>query len=157
MMHVAACPGRLCRTGLHCLAREPVAQPISKMAFEFDRRKLTLEDVRELIYREILEYHPQVGTAAVHWMVLQCWGGVVLRGGAGWGVGDTSAGYRRSLPYAVSLGWVKSSSAGKIHGRWGWGQASVALCRTSTCDLACDVHTTLGTLHAVGTPPMRTS
>ncbi len=47
--------------GLHCLAREPVAQPISKMAFEFDRRKLTLEDVRELIYREILEYHPQVG------------------------------------------------------------------------------------------------
>ncbi|KAG2489178.1 hypothetical protein HYH03_012404 [Edaphochlamys debaryana] len=47
-------------TGLHCVAREPVAQPISKLAFEFDRRKLTLEDVRELIYREILEYHPQM-------------------------------------------------------------------------------------------------
>eukprot|EP00198_Chlamydomonas_reinhardtii_P004964 XP_001694300.1 mitogen-activated protein kinase 2 [Chlamydomonas reinhardtii] len=46
--------------GLHCVAREPVAQPISKLAFEFDRRKLTLEDVRELIYREILEYHPQM-------------------------------------------------------------------------------------------------
>ncbi|KXZ43541.1 hypothetical protein GPECTOR_87g403 [Gonium pectorale] len=44
--------------GLHCVAREPVAAPISKMAFEFDRRKLSLEDVRELIYREILEYHP---------------------------------------------------------------------------------------------------
>ncbi|GIL65367.1 hypothetical protein Vafri_19022 [Volvox africanus] len=47
-------------TGLHCVAREPVAQPLSKMAFEFDRRKLTLEDVRELIYREILEYHPKM-------------------------------------------------------------------------------------------------
>ncbi|KAG2426711.1 hypothetical protein HYH02_014751 [Chlamydomonas schloesseri] len=47
-------------TGLHCVAREPVAQPISKLAFEFDRRKLSLEDVRELIYREILEYHPQM-------------------------------------------------------------------------------------------------
>lgn len=46
--------------GLHCDFREPVAQPISKLAFEFDRRKLTMEDVRELIYREILEYHPNV-------------------------------------------------------------------------------------------------
>lgn len=52
-------------TGLHCVAREPVAQPISKLAFEFDRRKLTLEDVRELIYREILEYHPQVSGGRV--------------------------------------------------------------------------------------------
>ncbi|PNH04856.1 Mitogen-activated protein kinase 15 [Tetrabaena socialis] len=47
-------------SGLHCVAREPVAQPVSKLAFEFDRRKLTLEDVRDLIYREILEYHPQM-------------------------------------------------------------------------------------------------
>jgi hypothetical protein len=30
------------------------------MAFEFERRKLAIDDVRELIYREILEYHPQV-------------------------------------------------------------------------------------------------
>ena len=38
--------------------REPSALPISKLAFEFDRRKLTMEEVRELIYREGLEYHP---------------------------------------------------------------------------------------------------
>ncbi len=38
-----------------------MAQPISRTAFEFDRRKLEMNDVRELIYREILEYHPQVG------------------------------------------------------------------------------------------------
>ncbi|KAI7994545.1 Mitogen-activated protein kinase 12 [Camellia lanceoleosa] len=39
---------------------EPSAQPISKLEFEFERRKLTKDDVRELIYREILEYHPQM-------------------------------------------------------------------------------------------------
>mmetsp|Transcript_16295 Transcript_16295/g.35225 ORF Transcript_16295/g.35225 Transcript_16295/m.35225 type:complete len:682 (+) Transcript_16295:136-2181(+) len=44
--------------GLHVPSREPCAQPISKLAFEFDRRKLSIEDVRDLIYREILEYHP---------------------------------------------------------------------------------------------------
>ncbi|XP_074569928.1 mitogen-activated protein kinase 9-like [Curcuma longa] len=46
-----------------CLAnvdREPSTQPISKLEFEFERRKLTKDDVRELIYREILEYHPQM-------------------------------------------------------------------------------------------------
>lgn len=46
--------------GLHSPAREPSAQPISKLAFEFERRKLTIEEVRELIYKEILEYHPNV-------------------------------------------------------------------------------------------------
>ncbi|KAL3812716.1 hypothetical protein ACJIZ3_013984 [Penstemon smallii] len=40
--------------------REPSAQPVSKMEFEFERRRITKEDVRELIYREILEYHPQM-------------------------------------------------------------------------------------------------
>ncbi|URD97700.1 MAP kinase [Musa troglodytarum] len=40
--------------------REPSTQPISKLEFEFERRKLTKDDVRELIYREILEYHPQM-------------------------------------------------------------------------------------------------
>lgn len=35
-------------------------QAISKLAFDFERRKLAIEEVRELIYREILEYHPQV-------------------------------------------------------------------------------------------------
>lgn len=37
-----------------------VLQSISKLAFDFERRKLAIEEVRELIYREILEYHPQV-------------------------------------------------------------------------------------------------
>ncbi|KAK4719349.1 hypothetical protein R3W88_017687 [Solanum pinnatisectum] len=40
--------------------REPSTHPISKLEFEFERRKLAKEDVRELIYREILEYHPQM-------------------------------------------------------------------------------------------------
>ncbi|KAF8399001.1 hypothetical protein HHK36_014868 [Tetracentron sinense] len=40
--------------------REPSTQPISKLEFEFERRKVTKDDVRELIYREILEYHPQM-------------------------------------------------------------------------------------------------
>lgn len=30
------------------------------MEFEFERRKVTKEDIRELIFREILEYHPQL-------------------------------------------------------------------------------------------------
>lgn len=30
------------------------------MEFEFESRRVTREDVRELIYREILEYHPQM-------------------------------------------------------------------------------------------------
>lgn len=46
--------------GLSQPSREPSAQPISKLAFEFERRKLTVDEVRELIYREILEYHPQM-------------------------------------------------------------------------------------------------
>ncbi|KAI8566190.1 hypothetical protein RHMOL_Rhmol02G0020700 [Rhododendron molle] len=40
--------------------REPSAQPVTKMEFEFERRRVTKEDVRELIYREILEYHPKM-------------------------------------------------------------------------------------------------
>ncbi|XP_014515807.1 mitogen-activated protein kinase 9 [Vigna radiata var. radiata] len=46
--------------GLANIDREPCTQPISKLEFEFERRKLTKDDVRELIYREILEYHPQM-------------------------------------------------------------------------------------------------
>ncbi|RDX67780.1 Mitogen-activated protein kinase 15 [Mucuna pruriens] len=46
--------------GLANMEREPSTQPISKLEFEFERRKLTKDDVRELIYREILEYHPQM-------------------------------------------------------------------------------------------------
>ncbi|KAK6922204.1 Protein kinase domain, partial [Dillenia turbinata] len=46
--------------GLANVEHEPSTQPISKLEFEFERRKLTKDDVRELIYREILEYHPQM-------------------------------------------------------------------------------------------------
>ncbi|KZV46513.1 mitogen-activated protein kinase 9 [Dorcoceras hygrometricum] len=46
--------------GIANVDREPSTQPISKLEFEFERRKLTKDDVRELIYREILEYHPQM-------------------------------------------------------------------------------------------------
>ncbi|XVE58844.1 hypothetical protein DITRI_Ditri04bG0201800 [Diplodiscus trichospermus] len=46
--------------GLANVDREPSTQPISKLEFEFERRKLAKDDVRELIYREILEYHPQM-------------------------------------------------------------------------------------------------
>ncbi|XP_010537489.1 PREDICTED: mitogen-activated protein kinase 8-like isoform X2 [Tarenaya hassleriana] len=47
-------------SGLASADREPSTQPISKLEFEFERKKLTKDDVRELIYREILEYHPQM-------------------------------------------------------------------------------------------------
>nr|TKW00411.1 hypothetical protein SEVIR_8G107100v2 [Setaria viridis] len=40
--------------------REPAAQPVTKLEFEFERRRITKEDIRELIYREILEYHPNM-------------------------------------------------------------------------------------------------
>ncbi|MCO5606422.1 hypothetical protein L7F22_060610 [Adiantum nelumboides] len=46
--------------GLAKVEREPSAQPISKLEFEFERRRVSKEDVRDLIYREILEYHPLV-------------------------------------------------------------------------------------------------
>ncbi|KAG0492879.1 hypothetical protein HPP92_005968 [Vanilla planifolia] len=46
--------------GLANIEREPSTQPISKLEFEFERRKMTKDDVRELIYKEILEYHPQM-------------------------------------------------------------------------------------------------
>ena len=35
------------------MEREPSRQPISKLEFEFERRKLAKDDVRELIYREV--------------------------------------------------------------------------------------------------------
>ncbi|KDP38056.1 hypothetical protein JCGZ_04699 [Jatropha curcas] len=46
--------------GLADLEHEPSRQPISKLEFDFERRKLITDDVRELIYREILEYHPEM-------------------------------------------------------------------------------------------------
>uniref|UniRef100_A0A2P2M7B1 mitogen-activated protein kinase n=1 Tax=Rhizophora mucronata TaxID=61149 RepID=A0A2P2M7B1_RHIMU len=53
---------------------ETSRQPISKFEFEFERRKLSKDDVRELIYREILEYHPEMlkeylrGTEQTHFV-----------------------------------------------------------------------------------------
>ncbi|OVA06225.1 Protein kinase domain [Macleaya cordata] len=46
--------------GLAKVEREPSCQPISKLEFEFERRRVTKEDIQELIFREILEYHPQL-------------------------------------------------------------------------------------------------
>ncbi|KAK4804505.1 hypothetical protein SAY86_004322 [Trapa natans] len=46
--------------GLAKVEREPSCQPISKLEFEFERLRVTKEDIRELLYREILEYHPQL-------------------------------------------------------------------------------------------------
>ncbi|KAK4748908.1 hypothetical protein SAY87_015494 [Trapa incisa] len=46
--------------GLAKVEREPSAQPVTKMEFEFERRRTMKEDVRGLIYREILEYHPKM-------------------------------------------------------------------------------------------------
>ncbi|CAH9096112.1 unnamed protein product [Cuscuta europaea] len=46
--------------GLAKIEREPSCQQISKLEFEFERRRLTKDDVRDLIFREILEYHPQL-------------------------------------------------------------------------------------------------
>ncbi|CAM9004156.1 unnamed protein product [Rhodiola kirilowii] len=44
--------------GLAKIEREPPCQPISKLEFEFERRMVTKDDVRELIFQEILEHHP---------------------------------------------------------------------------------------------------
>ncbi|KAL2331271.1 hypothetical protein Fmac_018852 [Flemingia macrophylla] len=60
--------------GLAKVEREPSCQPISKLEFEFERRRVTKDDVKELIYREILEYHPQLlkdyinGTGGTHFL-----------------------------------------------------------------------------------------
>lgn len=42
------------------MEHEPSTRPIPKLEFEFERRNLTKDSIRELIYREILEYHPQM-------------------------------------------------------------------------------------------------
>ncbi|XP_057963116.1 mitogen-activated protein kinase 19-like [Malania oleifera] len=60
--------------GLSKVEREPSCQPISKLEFEFERRRLAKEDIRELIFREILEYHPKLlkeymnGTEGPHFL-----------------------------------------------------------------------------------------
>lgn len=46
--------------GLAKVEREPSCQPIPKIEFEFEGRRVTKEDIKELIFEEILEYHPQL-------------------------------------------------------------------------------------------------
>ncbi|XP_058779476.1 mitogen-activated protein kinase 19-like [Vicia villosa] len=46
--------------GLARIEREHSSPPISRMEFEFERRRVSKDDIKELIYREILEYHPQL-------------------------------------------------------------------------------------------------
>jgi hypothetical protein len=45
--------------GLADAAREPAAEVVSRAEYAFESRKVTPEEVRGLLYREILEYHPQ--------------------------------------------------------------------------------------------------
>ncbi|KAJ1261568.1 hypothetical protein BS78_09G040000 [Paspalum vaginatum] len=58
--------------------REPSAQAVTKLEFEFERRRVTKDDIRELIYREILEYHPKMlrefleGTESSGFMYPKC-------------------------------------------------------------------------------------
>ena len=40
--------------GLAKVEGEPAEQPICKLEFEFERRRVSKEDVRELIYREVI-------------------------------------------------------------------------------------------------------
>ncbi|KAA3470055.1 mitogen-activated protein kinase 20-like [Gossypium australe] len=60
--------------GLARVEREPSCPPITKMEFEFERRRVTKDDIRELIFREILQYHPQLlkdhmnGTERTHFL-----------------------------------------------------------------------------------------
>jgi serine/threonine protein kinase len=42
------------------VARERSREPISKMEFAFEAKKMTMDNIKDLIYREILEYHPQM-------------------------------------------------------------------------------------------------
>ena len=45
--------------GLADVSREPSRHPLPKSVFAWDQRKLSREEVRELLYEEILHYHPQ--------------------------------------------------------------------------------------------------
>ncbi|KAK9933508.1 hypothetical protein M0R45_020705 [Rubus argutus] len=46
--------------GLAKVERETFSSTSHQDGIEFERRKITKEDVRELIYRETLEYHPKM-------------------------------------------------------------------------------------------------
>jgi mitogen-activated protein kinase 1/3 len=46
--------------GLARVEREPSCQPIRKVEFDFEHKRMSKEEIRELIFQEILEYHPQL-------------------------------------------------------------------------------------------------
>ncbi|XP_062232243.1 mitogen-activated protein kinase 10-like isoform X1 [Phragmites australis] len=46
--------------GLARVEREPSCQPIRKVEFDFEHKRMSKEEIKELIFREILEYHPQL-------------------------------------------------------------------------------------------------
>ncbi|XP_058742994.1 mitogen-activated protein kinase 10-like isoform X1 [Vicia villosa] len=46
--------------GLAKIEREPSCQPITQMEFEFEKRRVTKGEIRDLIFHEILEYHPHL-------------------------------------------------------------------------------------------------
>jgi serine/threonine protein kinase len=45
--------------GLADRSREPSAEVVSRTEYAFESKKLSPEEVRDLLYKEILEYHPQ--------------------------------------------------------------------------------------------------
>jgi hypothetical protein len=69
-------------TGLADPSREPAAEVISRTEYAFESKKLSPEEVRSLLYKEILEYHPQAkreyegGEAASNFMYPSGAGGV---------------------------------------------------------------------------------
>ena len=46
--------------GLSRVEREPSCQPIKKVEFDFEHKRMSKEEIRELIFLEILEYHQQL-------------------------------------------------------------------------------------------------
>ncbi|KAL5724245.1 Mitogen-activated protein kinase 20 [Ranunculus cassubicifolius] len=46
--------------GLRKVETKPSAQPVTKMEFEFERRMINKEGVRELICKETLDYNPNL-------------------------------------------------------------------------------------------------
>lgn len=45
---------------LHCMEDEPVRDPLDTTDFEFERRKINQAVLREEIFRETLQYHPEL-------------------------------------------------------------------------------------------------
>ncbi len=45
---------------LHCLEDEPTRGPLDTTQFEFERRKVTQEALREELYQEMLSYYPDL-------------------------------------------------------------------------------------------------